>query len=65
MYIQPASPVPFGAILALNVVNFVDNSIANVVAWNASRKTAAALSKLTVSQLEDIGLLPGDTRSHY
>jgi len=65
MYIETATPVPFGAVLSLNVVNFVDNSIANFVAWNASRKTATALSKLTVSQLEDIGLLPGDVRFHY
>ncbi len=65
MYIETASPVPFGAVLSLNVVNFVDNSIANFVEWNTARKTAAVLNTLTVSQLEDIGVLPGDVRFHY
>ncbi len=65
MYIETASPVPFGAVLSLNVVNFVDNSIANFAKWNAARKTAKVLNTLTVSQLEDIGILPGDVRLHY
>lgn len=65
MYIETASPVPFGAVLSLNVVNFVDNSIANFAEWNATRKTAKALSHLSVSQLEDIGVLPGDVKLRY
>jgi uncharacterized protein YjiS (DUF1127 family) len=65
MYIETASPVPFGAVLSLNVVNFVDNSFANFAEWNAARKTAKVLNTLTVSQLEDIGVLPGDMRLHY
>lgn len=63
MYIQPASPVPFGAVISLSVVNFVDNTVANLVEWNAARKTANALRGLTAVQLEDIGLLPGDIKS--
>jgi len=65
MYIETASPVPFGAVLSLNVVNFVDNSIANFAAWKVARKTSKVLNTLTVSQLEDIGVLPGDVRLHY
>jgi len=65
MYIETASPVPFGAVFSLKVVNFVDTTFANFVAWNASRKTANALNTLSASQLEDIGILPGDVRLHY
>ena len=65
MYIETASPVPFGAVFSLNVVNFVDNSIANFAEWKAARKTSKVLNTLTVSQLEDIGVLPGDVRLHY
>jgi uncharacterized protein YjiS (DUF1127 family) len=65
MYIETASPVPFGAVLSLNIVNFVDRSVANFASWNAARKTANVLNTLTVSQLEDIGILPGDVRLHY
>jgi len=62
MYIETASPVPFGAVFSLNVVNFVDTTIANFAEWNAARKTANALSALSASQLDDIGILPGDVR---
>ncbi len=65
MYIETASPVPFGAVFSLKVVNFVDNSIANFAAWKTARKTSKVLNTLTVSQLEDIGVLPGDVRLHY
>ncbi len=65
MYIETASPVPFGAVFSLKVVNFVDTTFANFAEWNATRKTANALSQLTESQLEDIGVLPGDVRLYY
>ena len=65
MYIETASPVPFGAVFSLKVVNFVDTTAANFAAWNTSRKTAKVLNGLTVSQLEDIGVLPGDVKLHY
>ena len=65
MYIETASPVPFGAVFSLSVVNFVDETFANIAEWNAARKTAKVLNALTVSQLEDIGILPGDVRLHY
>ena len=63
MYVQAASPVPFGAVFSLTVVNFIDRTVANLVEWNAARKTANALHELSTSQLEDIGLLPGDIKS--
>ena len=65
MYIETASPVPFGAVFSLSVVNFVDETIANIAEWKAARKTAKVLNTLTVSQLEDIGVLPGDVKLHY
>ena len=65
MYIETASPVPFGAVFSLNVVNFVDTSIANFAEWRAARKTAKVLNSLTISQLDDIGVLPGDVRLQY
>ena len=65
MYIETASPIPFGAVFSLKVVNFVDKSVANFAAWNTARKTANVLNTLSVSQLEDIGVLPGDVRLHY
>lgn len=65
MYIETANPVPFGAVFSLSVVNFVDETIANFAEWNAARKTAKVLSTLTISQLEDIGILPGDVKLHY
>lgn len=36
------------------------NANASVLAWNRSRRTRAALSKLTERELEDIGLTRGD-----
>ena len=63
MYIQPANPVPFGAVFSVNVVNFVDKTVVNLVEWNAARNTANALRGLSALQLEDIGLLPGDIQS--
>ncbi len=65
MYIETASPVPFGAVFSLKVVNFVDQTVANFAEWKTARKTARVLNTLTVSQLEDIGVLPGDVRLHY
>ncbi|MEO0944932.1 MAG: DUF1127 domain-containing protein [Pseudomonadota bacterium] len=34
--------------------------VAQLRAWNAARKTRAALSKLSPHVLDDIGLMPGD-----
>ena len=50
---------PFGAVTTLGIVNFFDNAIAQFSAWNAARKTTAALSGLSDRQLEDIGLHRG------
>ena len=65
MYIETASPVPFGAVFSLKVVNFVDTTVENFAQWNAARKTSHALSTLTARQLEDIGILPGDVKIRY
>lgn len=62
MYIETTSPVPFGAVFSLRVVNFFDKTVSNMIEWNASRKTTKALSTLTSRQLEDIGLTPYDIK---
>lgn len=38
----------------------VRNVIALVQDWNDARRTRRALGQLSVSQLDDIGLVPGD-----
>ena len=38
----------------------VTNFVANVVAWNDSRRTVDVLSQLSAHELEDIGLCRGD-----
>ena len=65
MYIETASPVPFGAVFSLKVVNFFDETATSFAEWKATRKNAKALNGLTISQLEDIGILPGDVKLHY
>lgn len=62
MYIETSRPVPFGAEFSLKVVNFVDATVANVLAWKAARKTENELRNLSDRQLEDIGLMPGDIK---
>lgn len=39
---------------------FTTNPLKSLATWNASRKTRIALSKLTMRELEDIGLTRGD-----
>ncbi len=34
--------------------------VAHVRDWNDARRTRKALSKLTIRELDDIGLVPGD-----
>ena len=60
---ETSSTVPFGAVATLNIVNFVDATVANIRVWNASRKTAKTLSALSCHQLEDIGLTCADLKA--
>jgi uncharacterized protein YjiS (DUF1127 family) len=62
MYIEPSRPVPFGAVFTVNVVNFVDATISNLMAWKAARKTENALRNLSNRQLEDIGMCRADIK---
>lgn len=52
--------VPFGAIAIHRAVNAVSDMFVAIRDWNDARRTAAALSRLTADQLEDIGLSRGD-----
>lgn len=55
--IESTRPVPFGAVATLNVVGIFDTVIAGVQQWNATRKTNKILNGLTISQLDDIGIV--------
>ena len=59
---ETSNTVPFGAVATLNVVNFVDATIANIRTWNATRKTAKTLKALSCHQLQDIGLTCADLK---
>lgn len=50
------SQAPRGAVAVLRVVNAFNSVIASVVEWNEARLTRKELSKLSDTQLEDIGL---------
>lgn len=52
--------VPFGAITIYRLINKIESSAVRFGEWNAKRKTAIELSKLSASQLEDIGVNPGE-----
>lgn len=52
--------VPFGAITIYRMINKVESTAARFGQWNAERKTIKELSALTPSQLEDIGIAPGE-----
>ncbi len=53
-------PAPFGAVTFFRIVNFLDNLRMSVTEWNTKRLTRNSLNKLTVRELEDIGLTLGD-----
>ena len=60
--IETSHPAPFGAVSTLRVVNAFDAVRATIVnAYNAVQ-TEKALSKLSNSQLDDIGLMRADIR---
>ncbi|MEO1919284.1 MAG: DUF1127 domain-containing protein [Paracoccaceae bacterium] len=62
MYIESSRPAPFGAVLIVKIVNFVDATVANLKAWNAARKTENTLRNLSNRQLEDIGMCRADIK---
>ncbi len=51
---------PLGAVAILRVVDSILNLKNAAVAWNEVRLTRKALSRLSVEQLEDIGLTRAD-----
>ncbi|MDA7963786.1 DUF1127 domain-containing protein [Ruegeria sp.] len=51
---------PLGAATILHVVDAFTNVFSNAAEWNTSRKTRKALSDLSDTQLEDIGLCRAD-----
>jgi len=52
---------PFGAIAIHRTVGAVTALFAAVRDWNDARRTASALSRLSANQLDDIGLIQGDS----
>ncbi|MGR3761283.1 DUF1127 domain-containing protein [Roseobacteraceae bacterium NS-SX3] len=51
---------PLGAVTVLRVVNAFYGMKSAIAEWNESRVTRKALSKLTDTQLDDIGLTRAD-----
>jgi uncharacterized protein YjiS (DUF1127 family) len=48
--------VPLGSVATLRIVNFFERAYDAVVTWRNVRATERALSKLSDTQLNDIGL---------
>ncbi len=58
--INTTRPVPFGAVATSTVVNIFSNMFNGLaMAYNAN-KTRSVLTNLSNSQLDDIGVMPGD-----
>ncbi|MFC4218411.1 DUF1127 domain-containing protein [Pseudophaeobacter arcticus] len=51
---------PLGAVSVLRLVDGIMNFKTNLVEWNESRQTRKALSQLSATQLEDIGMTRAD-----
>ncbi|MBQ4807748.1 DUF1127 domain-containing protein [Phaeobacter sp. HS012] len=51
---------PLGAVTVLRLVDAVYNAKSSILAWKEARDTRNALSELTDTQLEDIGLTRAD-----
>ncbi|CRL12676.1 DUF1127 domain-containing protein [Phaeobacter italicus] len=51
---------PLGAVTVLRLVDAVYNVKSSFLAWKEARETRTALSVLTDTQLEDIGLTRAD-----
>jgi len=57
MAVQDSNRVaPFGAIAIHNTISALEIFGANLMAWNARRKTITALNALSDHELQDIGL---------
>lgn len=48
--------VPFGAFEIFQMANKRGSALQSLMAWNSNRSARKATSRLTVSQMEDIGL---------
>lgn len=62
--IETSRPVPFGAVATLNVVNLFDTLIEAVRTSRQASKTNKVLNRLTMGQLEDIGLVASNVNSY-
>jgi len=60
---EPTRTAPLGAISAYRLVSALDDLRIALVAWNNSRETRNALSKLSDHELNDIGLSRSDIGS--
>lgn len=49
-----------GRALGTSLVSFYFSAVAAVVSWNNARITRNTLGKLTLRELDDLGLIPGD-----
>lgn len=52
--------LPRGALAIHTVISAVETLVGEFAAWNARRRTARELSRLSDRQLQDIGLLGAD-----
>lgn len=58
--IESNRSVPLGAGAAFRAVSLAERALESFRAWRTARATAAELSALSDSQLEDVGLTRGD-----
>ena len=56
-------PVPLGAVSIFRVTSAVEAAVAAFTTWRRARTTRVALSKLSDTQLADIGLRRSDIAS--
>ena len=58
--VETTRPAPLGAITTYRALNSLSNVAVAFAAWNDTRVTRKALSKLSDRELDDIGLCRGD-----
>lgn len=59
-FVVTNTQAPLGAVTTLRVVDSILKLKDSVVAWNEARMTRNVLSRLSVEQLQDIGLTRAD-----
>jgi len=57
---ETTRPAPFGAVTVFRAVSALSTLLEGFGEWNSQRATRKALSKLSVHELNDIGLSPAD-----